>query len=347
MPADLDAWVTWCSELPKVELHAHLNGCVRPSTLCELAIDDDKLGKGSDDVIMSNINKLGKSENSLQLGFQLFDMIHKVTNTLDIIARITRETIEDCAIDNVKYLELRTTPRNISNTTMNKRSYIETVLSVIQNTSKQHDVVVGLLLSINRNESSDEAMNTVNLAIEYCNKGVCGIDLSGNPHVGDFSTFRPALEHAKKNGLKTTLHFAEVYKPSESKAMLDFRPDRLGHVCYIDEELKKQVLSSGIPIEICLTSNVLTKSVSGYNTHHFKDFFDLKHPVSLCTDDYGIMSTTLSREYGLAAQHFKLSYTDIKTLVLSSIEQCFADASVKTLLREKVLLFFNNLQIIT
>jgi len=337
----LEEWILWCKKLPKVELHAHLNGCIRPSTLCELANSSSDSVDGDDAIIMDLIRSLGTVDNEkslkqlLQRGFKLFDMIHKVTHTLESIERITIETIEDCAADNVKYLEIRTTPRHIPDTPMTKRSYVETVLSAIKNTSPKHDIIVGLLLSINRKESSEEAMETVKLAIEYSDKGVCGIDLSGNPTVGKFSTFIPALSHAKKSGMKTTIHFAEVYNPDESKEMLDFKPDRLGHVCYLNDELRTHVLNSNIPIEICLSSNVLTKSVSGYHSHHFKEYFAAKHPLSLCTDDYGIMSTSLSREFGLAAQHFKLSFSDMKDITLSSIDHTFADESTKKKLREK------------
>jgi len=195
---------------------------------------------------------------------------------------------------------------------------------------------VGLLLSINRNETSEEAVETVKLALEYRSQGVVGLDLSGNPRIGKFSTFIPALEYAKQNDLKFTLHYAEVYNPEESKEMLNIKPGRIGHVCFLDDELRELVLSSKIPIEICLTSNFISKSVPSYADHHFKQFFDENYPVTICTDDYGILSTTLSREYGLAALHFNLSHQDLFGMISSSVDQIFAGESTKTWLREKL-----------
>jgi len=345
-PTTLEGWEAWCSMIPKVELHAHLNGCIRPSTLCELATAQFGSTEHAT-MIMSHIDLISRNEASLALGFKLFDMIYQVTNTLEIIARITRETIEDCAKDNVKYLELRTTPRAIPSTPMTKRTYIETVLSTIQNVTLKHDITVGLIISINRNETSEAAMETVQLAVEYKSQGIVGIDLSGNPTVGDFETFVPALEYARNNGLKLTIHFAEVYKPAESKAMLDFLPNRLGHACYLNPDLHRLILESKIPIEICLTSNVITKSVSEYKTHHFQQFFASGHPISICTDDYGIFSTTLSREYALIAWHFKLTIKDIFTLVLSTVDQIFTESEIlRKQIRDKIENFFTQQNIL-
>jgi adenosine deaminase len=89
--------------------------------------------------------------------------------------------IEDFANENVVYLEIRTTPRVVPGQ-MTKRSYVETVLDAINN-HPHKNITVKLLLSINRGETNEQAMETVNLAIEYKNSGVVGIDLSGNPSV--------------------------------------------------------------------------------------------------------------------------------------------------------------------
>ena len=123
--------------------------------------------------------------------------------------------IEDFANESVIYLEIRTTPREILGQ-MTKRSYVETVLDAI-NTSPLKTITVKLLLSINRSETSEQALETAKLAVEFKDKGVVGIDLSGNPTVGDYSTFVSALELAKSNGLKRSIHVAEVNNPQETR----------------------------------------------------------------------------------------------------------------------------------
>ncbi|KAK9800200.1 hypothetical protein WJX73_008322 [Symbiochloris irregularis] len=244
-----------CSALPKVELHAHLNGSVPESTLRELA-ESRQLDAGA--CVM-----LQRGDRSLSNCFKLFDLIHQLTTTHEVITRISREVIISFQEDNVVYLELRTTPKNRPECSMTKESYLQAVLAAVDAhehqsiTSAEHGICVRLLLSIDRRESSEQAWQT---------------------------------------GLKLTLHAAEVYAPLETHAILDLLPDRLGHMCCLDDDLEAKLLGSRIPVELCLSSNVITQSVPTYPEHHFATLYHKGHPVALCTDDSGVFATTLSRE---------------------------------------------------
>ncbi|RYR11910.1 hypothetical protein Ahy_B04g069418 isoform B [Arachis hypogaea] len=163
----------WWVSMPKVELHAHLNGSIRDSTLLELT------------------KALGEKDNrSVKEVFQLFDLIRILTTDHAIVTRITREVIEDFASENVVYLELRTTPKRNEAIGMTKGSYIEAVLEGLRsvtsvdvnfiphhkedsrtlfspnNGSSRKRIYVRLLLSIDRRETTEAAMETVKLALE-------------------------------------------------------------------------------------------------------------------------------------------------------------------------------------
>ncbi|KAJ0983202.1 hypothetical protein J5N97_011457 [Dioscorea zingiberensis] len=337
-----------CRELPKIELHAHLNGCVRDSTLLELA----KLLGATDveDVIL-------KKGRSLKECFQLFDLYHILTTDHAILTRITQEVIEDFASENVVYLELRTTPKKNEAKGMTKRSYMEAVIDglraidtvevaflpaansenligslpndITHNETQRKKIFVRLLLSIDRRETTAAAMETVNLALEMKDMGVVGIDLSGNPEVGEWQTFLPALQHAKEKGLPVTLHCGEVPNNKEIHSMLDFYPQRIGHACYLEEEHWKKLKASKIPVEICLTSNYRTERISTIKEHHFADLYNANHPVSLCTDDVGLFSTDLTKEYDLAASTFGFNKEEVFQLSRNVIKFVFADDDVK------------------
>ncbi|CAN6690084.1 unnamed protein product [Malus baccata var. baccata] len=192
----------WLS-MPKVELHAHLNGSVRDSTLLELA---SVLGEKGVIVFSDVEHVIRKNDRSLTEVFRLFDLIHILTTDHKVITRITKEVIEDFASENVVYLELRTTPKNNASIGMSKRSYLEAVLegikavtavdvafrphssdvgsqknsSLINHTcsgSARRKIYVRLLLSIDRRETTEAAMETVKLALEMRYFGVVGIDL--------------------------------------------------------------------------------------------------------------------------------------------------------------------------
>jgi adenosine deaminase len=354
---DMDWWVS----LPKIELHAHLNGSIRNSTLLELA---KGLGEKGTIVFSDVEHAILKKDRSLREVFKLFDLIHKVTTDLQTVTRITREVVEDFAAENVVYLELRTTPKKNDLKGISKRSYMEAVVKGVMDvttvevdlapqglgmghpvnsggrsnlcngTARKQKIYVRLLLSIDRRESTESAMETAKLALEMRHLGVAGIDLSGNPVVGDWATFLPALQFAKEGGLSITLHCGEVPNKEEIQAMLDFLPGRIGHACCFGEEEWRKLESSKIPVEICLTSNILTESISSIDLHHFADLHKAKHPMVLCTDDSGVFSTSLSDEYALASSTFGLGRSKMFQLAQSAIEFVFAGDAVKAELRE-------------
>ncbi|KAL5578880.1 hypothetical protein UlMin_011322 [Ulmus minor] len=348
------------SSMPKVELHAHLNGSARDSTLLELA---RALGEKGVIDFSDLEHVIMKEDRSLHEVFKLFDLIHILTTDHKIITRITKEVVEDFASENVVYLELRTTPKRNDSIGMTKRSYMEAVVeglkavnsvdvsfvprdgidgsvlnspptSEVCNGTARKKIYVRLLLSIDRRESTEAAMETVKLALELRHIGVVGIDLSGNPIVGEWTTFLPALEFARKQGLYLTLHCGEVPNPEEIRAMLDFLPQRIGHACCFEEEEWKKLKLFNIPVEICLTSNIRTNTISSLDVHHFADLYNCEHPLVLCTDDSGVFSTSLSNEYKLAASAYGLGGREIFQLARNAVGFVFAEESVKMDLRE-------------
>ncbi|XP_042394494.1 N6-mAMP deaminase-like isoform X2 [Zingiber officinale] len=299
-----------------------------------------------------------KNGRSLPECFKLFDLFHILTTDHQTVTRITKEVIEDFAAENVVYLELRTTPKQNESKGMTKLSYMKAVINGIQavdtvdvafvtsgasnlplsettpvncisNCNKRKKIYVRLLLSIDRRETTASAMETVKLARELKDFGVVGLDLSGNPIVGEWETFLPALKHAKELGLPITLHCGEVPNHKEIKAMIDFCPQRIGHACFLKEEEWTRVKVLRIPVEICLTSNIQSERLSSLSNHHFADIYKVNHPVALCTDDSGLFSTSLSNEYHLAASTFGLNKRDMFILARSAIQFSFADLEVK------------------
>ncbi|XP_047069969.1 N6-mAMP deaminase-like [Lolium rigidum] len=349
----------WCVSLPKVELHAHLNGSVRNSTLLELA---KQLGDKGLIVFEDFKDVITKNSRSLPECFKLFDLFHILTTDHETVTRITKEVVGDFAAESVVYLEIRTTPKNNEGKGMTKRSYMNAVIkglkavedvdvvlfdsnlrtdetlsptpmSDLAGDMKKKKIYVRLLLSIDRRETTSAALDTVNLAMEMKDQGVVGIDLSGNPVVGEWETYLPALEHAKELGIPITIHCGEVPNRKEIQAVLDFCPQRLGHVCCLNDEEWKKLKSSMIPVEICLTSNVMTGGTPSLELHHFADLYNAKHPLSLCTDDSGLFSTSLSNEYYLVASTFGLSKAELFRLAQGALEFVFADDEVKKSLR--------------
>ncbi|VFQ88954.1 unnamed protein product [Cuscuta campestris] len=297
------------------------------------------------------VNSFGCSDDrSISESLKLFELIHLLTTNHKTITRITKEVVEDFAAENVVYLELRTTPKRNDSEGMSKRSYMEAVVEGLRSVStveidifrgsdveeshgnghsQRKKIYVRLLLSIDRRETREAAMGTVQLAMEMRHLGVVGIDLCGNPMIGEWTTFWPVLEFAREQGLLVTLHCGEVPNMEEINAMLDFLPARIGHACCLKQEEWKKLKSYKIPVEICLTSNIRTEIISSLDIHHFADLYNCKHPIVLCTDDSGVFSTTLSREYAIASSAFGIEKREMFELARNAIGFIFAGDGVK------------------
>ncbi|KAK3606009.1 hypothetical protein CHS0354_025041 [Potamilus streckersoni] len=330
----------FCKRTPKVELHAHLNGSISRETIEKLAMKKNpELYKD----LRICFDK-GKAE-TLDNVFQMFKLIHQISDNTEAIYTIAYDVIHEFSADNVKYLELRSTPRDVPSSGMTKSSYIEAILKAIEDCHKENlDIVVKFLLAIDRRNDLSVAKETVDLAERYSRLSggtVVGIDLSGDPTVGDACTLVPILRDAKFRGLKLALHLAEVPAVEETEEVLKILPDRIGHGTCLhpnaggSQGLVDTVLQHRIPLELCLTSNVICQTVAHVDNHHFKYWYDQGHPCAICTDDKGVFSTSLSEEYCLAAETFGLTRKDIWTLSYNCIDMIFAEEAVKQDLKSK------------
>lgn len=333
-------------ELPKVELHAHLNGSLSPATMLQLKRFHADSGLEDKTNAFFDEFQIGAGDTrNLTDCFQVFNIAHSLTSTPDALTIATRLTLQEFQDDGCCYLELRSTPRDTPH--MTKVQYIETLVKAIQKSSLHLSIITRLIISINRKSPIAEAEEIAALAVEYYKKHpdvIVGIELSGDPMAGTFQSFVPALTKARNAGLKVSLHCGEVCNPAEVMEMLKFKPDRLGHGTCIHpkyggtEETWATLCQLKIPVEVCLTSNVNTKSTPDYESHHFKLFYDADIPTIICTDDKGVFSTSLAQEYKICAKTFSLTSSQTARLALNACQYIFDD-SVRKTLNDKVLNF--------
>ncbi|CAB4394543.1 adenosine deaminase-like protein-like protein [Rhizophagus irregularis] len=321
----------YCRDMPKIELHAHINGSISPETLQQLV---ERKKEKKPHLAQFTIPK--RKLDVINEFFSIFNVVYQLTDDDESIGYITESVILDFKKDGVQYLELRTTPRSDKNGMMTKESYVGIVLSVIQKFSySEHGIIVKLILSIDRRNTLEEAMETVNLAIKYKNRGVVGVDLCGDPSKGHIDNVKPAFIEAKKHGLKVTLHFGEIEENiPEHASMLELSPDRLGHATHLDPESKDYISSKNIPVEMCMTSNVLSNTVKNYREHHIRDFLITGYKFCICTDDKGVFFSDLSTEYAIAASTFSLDPKSLFELSFQSIDCIFDNDETKLQLRK-------------
>nr|CCA27197.1 adenosine deaminaselike protein putative [Albugo laibachii Nc14] len=319
----------WCQHLPKLELHAHLHGCIRHDTLKKLMAD--------------KTNSVPQAT-SIDGCFQLFEVIHQTITSRDHLIRIVSEVVEDFVYENVRYLELRTTPRKFG-FDFSHHDYVATIISVIERYEAQ--IKVRLLLSINRNNSVSNAADIVQLALKWkaMSRYVVGVDFSGNASGLDskFIKLLPVLSTARDRGLKISAHFAEHPDEIEAQEILSFRPDRVGHACCLSEKLYRAMTDAQLPIEVCLTSNARTMQIFEYGSCGYKklekhphgelirNISETKYPICICTDDPGILDTSSTIEYIRASIAFGLTFQQLYRIARGSISMIFDESEVHAL----------------
>ena len=274
----------YTQSLPKIELHAHLTGSITPQTLHSIWLHAKGANAGF--TLADPLEKLSQDKAwNVQTFFPLFSSyIYALISTRENIIWSTMSVLHDFWADGVVYLELRTTPRSAAS--FSKEGYVEAILECIEGFEHKQSMSTYLILSIDRRNTLEEATAVVNLALKYRRKGVVGIDLCGDPSKGDVSIFSLAFIKAKEAGLKITLHFAETPLSSsleELEMLLDFQPDRLGHVICVPENVRREIERRQLGVELCVSCNVqagLTKG--GVGRHHFGSWKDKGVPVILC-----------------------------------------------------------------
>ncbi|KAF8638676.1 hypothetical protein AX17_002021 [Amanita inopinata Kibby_2008] len=309
------AQIAFIQSLPKAELHAHLNGSIPIEALQHLAREylsnasspppssSPSSNSVSNEDIRRGVEKLseGIRLNEIHDFFALFPAIYALTSTRQALAYATRVVLAeflDGENPQCEYLELRTTPRDTGE--MTREEYVRTVLEEVERYPRER---VGLIVSLDRRMDLDVMGKCVEIAEKFNQEGrrVFGVDLCGDPRAGNVDEFEPIFERVRNAGLGITLHIAETTHNSDAETLtlLSYKPTRLGHATFLNKDHQKIVHDKEICIEICLSSNLLCKTVATLEDHHIRYYIHHGHPVAICTDDILPFRTSLLGEYAL------------------------------------------------
>ena len=325
-------------QLPKVELHRHLELSLRRTTLRELAktagmsVSTEK--EFSDRfLILQPMENLGAVLNR-------FLDTQKLLNSEAVLERIAFEACEDAYInDGVRILELRYSPTFIcmNHCDLNFEKAQEAIVRGIQKAEAQYPMAVGLICIIQRILPLKEAEAVTEFAIEH-RKTFVGLDLADNEVGFDSKPFAPFFLKAKKAGLAITIHAGEAKGPNAPRTVMDaieyLGADRIGHGVQIvnDPQTMAFVRDRKIPLELCLTSNVLTQAVPSANQHPFRKLTDFGVLTTINTDDPTIFNTDLNHECELHQTELGLSVEEIE----SSFERAATVSFIPLEKRQKV-----------
>ncbi|MEO7083404.1 MAG: adenosine deaminase [Gemmatimonadaceae bacterium] len=321
--------------LPKAELHCHLDGSVRPSTLLELGTEY-RMPMPRDDVDSLRDYMRVDDARSLEDYLARFDVTLGVMQTADALERIAYELSMDAAQDGVRYIEVRYAPVLNIKCGLSLGEAVEAPLRGLERAERDGGAIARVIVCGLRHMTPEVSMELAQLAVAYKHRGVVGFDLAGGEYGNPAALHAAAFAYARENDLACTCHAGEGADASYVReAVHTCGADRIGHATRLieDESLTQYVNDRRIALEICLTSNVQTHAVESYHDHPFRRYYDRGMNVVLNTDNRLMSGTTLTDEYMHAATYLGFTFDELSKVALNG----FASAFLPWSEREKLL----------
>ena len=328
------------TDFPKVDLHRHLEGSLRLRTLMEIARQEG-LDLPQEESQLREQVQIGSTEPKTLPNFlSKFRVLRPIYRSPEIIRRVTHEAIEDAAIDNVVYLELRFTPAALSQAKdFPIPEVIEWVIEFAGEAAHKFEIRVGLIASVNRHEPVELAEAVAQIAADHAGEGIFGLDLAGNELDYPADSFTSIFKSAEQAGLNSTVHAGEwTGAESVNQALSTMGATRIGHGVRVLEDMEVVAIARDrrVAFEVCLTSNLHSGVVGGMAEHPLMEMINAGLVVTLNTDDPGISNIRLSDEYFTAVSELGLSEGTLKGLILSGAQYSFLPEPAKKELERRL-----------
>jgi len=311
--------------LPKAELHCHLDGSVRPSTLLELGREYKKPIPRDDEQALAEYMRVDDAR-SLEDYLARFDVTLAVMQTPEALERIAYELSIDAAADGVRYIEVRYAPVLNTREGMSLELAVESAVNGLERAERDGGAMARVLVTALRHLSPDVSLELARLAVAYRDRGVVGFDLAGGELGNPASPHAAAFAYAREHDLACTCHAGEGADASYVREAIHVcGAHRIGHATRLieDESLTQYVNDRRIALEICLTSNVQTHAVETYEQHPLRNYFDRGVNVVLNTDNRLMSGTTLTDEYMHAASALGFSFDELSEIALNGFASAF------------------------
>src|SRR5690554_3772173 len=322
---------------PKVELHDHLDGGLRPSTIIELADEHGVAIPSHDPEALATWFARGCVQKSLPLYLETFDVTVAVLQTPEALRRVAREAVEDLAADHVVYAEIRFAPILHTVKGMRMEEVVEAVLDGMDEGRRITGMAFGLILCSLRNQDPTLSREVAKLAVAYRTRGVVGFDLAGDESGHPPKRHLDAFQYIRNQNFNITIHAGEgfglesiwqgiqvcgAHRIGQGTRLIDdmslhgTRIEKMGSLAHFIQDRR-------IPIEMCLSSNVGTGAAEDFATHPFNIFFHNNFRVFLSVDNRLMSDTTLTKEMEIAASHYGLNLRDLEKITVNAMKSAF------------------------
>lgn len=314
-------------DIPKVELHLHLDGSVRLETASKLlnkSIDELKKEMIADSKCLNLNDYLTK-----------FSLPCEIMQTKENLELISFELAKSLKEENVIYAEIRFAPIKHMLKGLTGTEVIESILNGL----KKIDIKTNLILCMMRGDSFENNLEVINLAKKFLNKGVVGLDLAGAESLFKTSDYQALFKKANLLNIPFTIHAGEAAGKDSMNCAIEFGAKRIGHGVYAirDSEIIKKLKDKNILLEVCPMSNIQTNICDSYSSHPIKNLYDLGISLSINTDNRTVSNISLTEEYQNLEKYLGFNKKDFYKMNIDAVKHSFLPENEK----EELLKYFN------
>ncbi len=327
-------------EMPKAELHLHLDGSVLLETALELARTRGVDAPRDIDGMRARLVAPPRCADQAEL-LRAFDLPIALLQDADALSRVTEELVVAKAADGVRYVEIRWGPLLHVGRGLGLADGIAAVCEGAEDgvaavAVAGGRIVVRLICTALRSHDPDENVRLAEAAARFRDRGLVGWDLAGREaEFPDPLVHARAFEAARAGGLRITLHAGEWGGAAQVRRALAVEPERIAHGpgAIDDPSLVAELIARNVTLDLCPTSNVQAAIVPSLADHPLARLFRAGVPVTLSTDDLTVSDLTLSEEYRRAIAEVGLTPAELWAINRHALDVAFADEATLTPLR--------------
>jgi len=326
------------NDIPKTEIHCHLEGAIRTQTIIDIAREYNLQLPSYEPAELDTHVKIYDQLRDLEAVLEAFAIFQNSITTPEVVERIAWELFEDSAQQNIRLFEVRFSPDwAFRGHNLDWDAALGGIWRSKERAEREFDMAIGLIAITSRSLGPDSCVRTVDWAIRH-REHILGIDLADSERDFPLREFIPSVMKAKDAGLKVTIHTGEDTPASFIRETIELaNPDRIGHGIHAIEDWQviQLIRKRGTTLEVNPWSNYLTNSVRTIEEHPLKKLFDMGLKVTINSDDPEVLETNLNNEYRIAHEILGMSMSNIDACNRYAYEASFIASETKKRIWQK------------
>lgn len=320
------------SALPKIELHVHLDGSVLPQTLIELAQQQGGELPVADPDELSAYMSAPESCQSLNEYLRTFDFVLPYLQSYEALERVAYELVQQCADDQVQYVEVRFAPQLHRQQGLTVAETYEAVISGLRRAEQQFGVMARCIGICLRGHQDEQNMEVVEAAAPFLQRGLVAVDLAGAEALYPPELYAAMFKRAQQLGIPVTIHAGEAGGAENiAIAVSQLGAQRIGHGVRLQEnpQFLQEIADKHIPLEFCPISNLQTKAVAEWSLYPIVSYMEQGIHITVNTDNLTVSQTSLTKELMTLQERCGLSDQAIVQLQRNAASAIFLEQPAK------------------